>query len=73
MQAACRPVQMGDETQTATIALGARFQSIALVTAGASIAMMLANVPAVFLGKEQINRVPLTVVRAIAASALTFY
>ncbi|WP_313434824.1 TMEM165/GDT1 family protein [Novosphingobium sp.] len=60
-------VEMGDKTQIATVALGARFQSVIPVMAGTTIGMMLANVPAVFLGNEIIKRVPLNVVRTIAA------
>lgn len=61
-------VEMGDKTQLATIALGARFHDVAAVAAGTTLGMMLANVPAVFLGNALIQRVPLKVVRAIAAS-----
>ena len=60
-------VEMGDKTQLATIALGARFQSVLPVMAGTTIGMMIANVPAVFLGDALIKRVPLTVVRTFAA------
>ena len=49
-------VEMGDKTQLATIALGARFDQIFMVTAGTTLGMMLANVPAVFLGHELIER-----------------
>jgi putative Ca2+/H+ antiporter (TMEM165/GDT1 family) len=38
-----------------------------MVTMGTTLGMMLANVPAVFLGNELIRRVPLKVVRLIAA------
>jgi putative Ca2+/H+ antiporter (TMEM165/GDT1 family) len=61
-------VEMGDKTQIATIALGARFQEVAMVTMGTTLGMMLANVPAVFLGHELIKRVPLRTVRIVAAS-----
>nr|WP_321512551.1 TMEM165/GDT1 family protein [uncultured Hyphomonas sp.] len=61
-------VEMGDKTQLATIALGARFDQILWVTAGTTLGMMLANVPAVFLGHELIERVPLNIVRFIAAA-----
>ena len=61
-------VEMGDKTQIATIALGARFQEVGMVTMGTTLGMMLANVPAVFLGHELIKRVPLRTVRIIAAS-----
>lgn len=60
-------VEMGDKTQLATIALGARFQSVIPVMTGTTLGMMLANVPAVFLGHELIKRVPLNTVRVIAA------
>ena len=61
-------VEMGDKTQIATVALGARFHDVIPVTAGTTLGMMVANVPAVFLGAELIKRVPLGVVRGIAAS-----
>ncbi len=60
-------VEMGDKTQVATIALGARFDNLIMVTMGTTLGMMLANVPAVFLGHELIERVPLNIVRIIAA------
>ena len=58
---------MGDKTQIATIALGARFESVLPVMIGTTIGMMIANVPAVFFGNELIRRVPLKVVRIVAA------
>ena len=61
-------VEMGDKTQLATIALGARFHDVLPVTAGTTLGMMIANVPAVFFGHELIRRVPLNVVRWIAAA-----
>lgn len=60
-------VEMGDKTQLATIALGARFQSVLPVMTGTTIGMMIANVPAVFLGHEIIKRVPMNIVRIVAA------
>ncbi|MFM6829598.1 MAG: TMEM165/GDT1 family protein [Novosphingobium sp.] len=63
-------VEMGDKTQIATIALGARFHDTVAVTMGTTLGMMIANVPAVFLGQELIKRVPLDVVRMIAAALL---
>jgi putative Ca2+/H+ antiporter (TMEM165/GDT1 family) len=61
-------VEMGDKTQIATIALGARFHDVGAVAAGTTIGMMIANVPAVFLGHELLKRVPLKAVRIVAAS-----
>ncbi|MFN4184559.1 MAG: TMEM165/GDT1 family protein [Hyphomonas sp.] len=60
-------VEMGDKTQLATVALSARFNDLIMVTLGTTLGMMLANVPAVFLGQELIRRVPLKVVRIVAA------
>ena len=59
-------VEMGDKTQLATVALSARFNDLIMVTLGTTLGM-LANVPAVFLGNELIRRVPMNVVRLIAA------
>jgi len=60
-------VEMGDKTQIATIALGARFEAVLPVMAGTTVGMMIANVPAVFFGNALIRRVPLRVVHLIAA------
>ncbi len=60
-------VEMGDKTQIATIALGARFHEVVPVMLGTTLGMMLANVPAVFFGNELIKRVSLKAVRTIAA------
>ena len=58
---------MGDKTQIATIALGARFHDVLAVTMGTTLGMMIANVPAVFLGSQLLKRVPLRIIRWIAA------
>ena len=60
-------VEMGDKTQIATSLLAARFENITLVTIGTTLGMMLANVPAVYLGQAATKVVPLNVVRMIAA------
>jgi putative Ca2+/H+ antiporter (TMEM165/GDT1 family) len=60
-------VEMGDKTQLATLALAARFNDVLMVTLGTTAGMMIANIPAVLLGRELIGRIPLPVVRAIAA------
>ncbi len=61
-------VEMGDKTQIATIALGARFEAMWAVAAGTTLGMMIANVPAVFLGNELLRRVPLRMVRFVTAA-----
>lgn len=60
-------VEIGDKTQVATIALGAQYHDAIAVTMGTTLGMMLANVPAVFLGEALLRRVPLKAVRIVAA------
>src|SRR3546814_333285 len=60
-------VEMGDKTQIATVALGARYQSIGPVAFGTTMGMMLANVPAVVFGDRITRVVPLKYVRVGAA------
>jgi putative Ca2+/H+ antiporter (TMEM165/GDT1 family) len=61
-------VEMGDKTQIATIALGARFHEVVPVTMGTTLGMMIANAPAVYLGNELVKRIPLRIVHMIAAA-----
>jgi putative Ca2+/H+ antiporter (TMEM165/GDT1 family) len=59
--------EMGDKTQVATVALAARYDSLVAVVCGTTLGMMLANVPAVYLGDKIANRVSLKLVHGIAA------
>ncbi len=61
-------VEMGDKTQLATVALAARYGSIAVVVAGTTLGMMIANAPAVWLGDRMLRRVPIRLVHWIAAA-----
>ena len=61
-------VEIGDKTQIATIALGARYGEVLAVTAGTTLGMLLANAPVVFAGDALIRRVPLKAVRFAAAA-----
>jgi len=61
-------VEIGDKTQIATVALAARYQDLFWVTAGTTLGMMIANVPAVFLGEVVAKKAPLKLVRTVAAS-----
>jgi putative Ca2+/H+ antiporter (TMEM165/GDT1 family) len=61
-------VEIGDKTQIATTLLAARFHDVALVTAGTTLGMMLANVPAVYFGEAATRVVPLVWMRRIAAA-----
>ncbi|MFC0167883.1 TMEM165/GDT1 family protein [Pseudoduganella danionis] len=59
--------EMGDKTQVATVALAARYHSLVAVVCGTTFGMMLANVPAVYLGDKIAHRVSLKLVHGIAA------
>ena len=60
--------EMGDKTQFATIALAARFDSLVIVVVGTTIGMMLADVPAVWLGEKLALKIPMKAVRIVAAA-----
>lgn len=60
-------VEMGDKTQVATIALGARFDNLLAVTAGTTLGMMVANVPAVLFGEVLAKKVPMRALQIGAA------
>ena len=59
--------EMGDKTQIATIALGARYEDVVSVTIGTTLGMMLANAPAVWIGQKFTQRMPIKWVHAVAA------
>jgi putative Ca2+/H+ antiporter (TMEM165/GDT1 family) len=60
-------VEMGDKTQVATVALAAHYKNVMTVAAGTTVGMMLANVPAVFLGEALVKRISLKATRTAAA------
>jgi putative Ca2+/H+ antiporter (TMEM165/GDT1 family) len=59
--------EMGDKTQVATIAMAAHYPSPILVVLGTTLGMMIADVPAVFLGNSFAKKLPLKLIHAIAA------
>jgi len=59
--------EMGDKTQIATVAMAARYGDLVPVVAGSTLGLMLANVPAVFLGDKVARLVPMRVVHAVSA------
>lgn len=59
--------EMGDKTQIATIALGAKYPDVLAVTIGTTLGMMLANAPAVWIGQKFTKRVPIKWVHGVAA------
>lgn len=59
--------EMGDKTQFATMALGARFPDLLSVVVGTTLGMMLADGLAVFMGQQIGDRIPMQWVRRGAA------
>ncbi len=59
--------EMGDKTQLATVALGARYEALWTVVVGTTLGMMIANVPAVLIGEQLASRIRMGAVRKIAA------
>lgn len=64
-------VEIGDKTQIATIALGARFDSTLAVVLGTTGGMMLANLPVVIIGPKLMQLLPLKLARIGAAGLFT--
>ncbi len=60
--------EMGDKTQIATVALSARYIDLFSVVMGTTIGMMIANVPAVFVGDVISRKVSMTLVHGIAGA-----
>lgn len=60
--------EIGDKTQLATVALAARFQDLVPVLMGTTLGMMLADTPAVFLGRIASPKFPYKLMRMIAAA-----
>ena len=50
------------------MALGAQFHNVPVVAAGTTLGMMIANTPAVLLGEVAATRIPLKVIRWVAAA-----
>ena len=59
--------EMGDKTQLATVALGAHFQDAFWVTVGTTLGMLIADVPAIFIGNKLSEKLKPAVMRRIAA------
>ena len=68
--------EMGDKTQVATVMLAAQYPEFLLVILGTTLGMLLANVPVVLVGNLAAERLPLTLIRRVAAlgfAALALY
>lgn len=60
--------EMGDKTQIATVAMAAHYPSPVLVVIGTTLGMLIADVPAVFIGDRFAARIPMKLVHGIAAA-----
>lgn len=65
--------EMGDKTQLATVALGAKFVAPILVTVGTTVGMLGADGLAVFLGNKFTDRVPMKLVHRIASGLFILF
>ena len=59
--------EMGDKTQIATVALAAHYAAPLLVVIGTTLGMLIADVPAVFVGNKFAAKIPMKLVHSIAA------
>jgi putative Ca2+/H+ antiporter (TMEM165/GDT1 family) len=59
--------EMGDKTQIATVALAVHYVSPWMVVAGTTLGMLIADVPAVFVGDRLADKIPMQWVRRMAA------
>ncbi|WP_205342440.1 TMEM165/GDT1 family protein [Denitrificimonas caeni] len=60
--------EMGDKTQVATVMLAAQFEYFWMVIGGTTIGMLLANAPVVLVGNFAAERLPLKLIRTLAAT-----
>jgi putative Ca2+/H+ antiporter (TMEM165/GDT1 family) len=60
--------EMGDKTQIATVAMAAHYPNPVLVVIGTTLGMLIADVPAVFIGDRFAARIPMKLVHGIAAA-----
>lgn len=60
--------EMGDKTQIATIALAAHYKTPIVVIIGTTLGMLIADIPAVFIGNKFAEKIPMKLIRTIAAA-----
>jgi len=60
--------EMGDKTQIATVAMAAHYATPVLVVIGTTLGMLIADVPAVFVGDKLATKIPMKLVHGIAAA-----
>jgi putative Ca2+/H+ antiporter (TMEM165/GDT1 family) len=60
--------ETGDKTQIVALALAAKYNDLIAVVAGTTLGMMIVNVPTVLFAERATKRVPMKLVRAVAAA-----
>ena len=60
--------ELGDKTQIATVAMAAHFPNPVMVVIGTTLGMLIADVPAVFVGDRFSKKIPMKLVHSIAAA-----
>ena len=60
--------EMGDKTQIATVAMAAHYATPVTVVLGTTLGMLIADVPAVFIGDKLATKIPMKLVHGIAAA-----
>jgi putative Ca2+/H+ antiporter (TMEM165/GDT1 family) len=60
--------EMGDKTQVATVAMAAHYGAPLIVVAGTTLGMLIADVPAVFVGNRLSRKIPMRLVHGVAAA-----
>lgn len=60
--------EMGDKTQLATVALAAHYATPVMVVIGTTLGMLIADVPAVFVGDKLAAKIPMKLVHSVAAA-----
>lgn len=65
--------EMGDKTQLATVALGAKFAAPVLVTIGTTLGMLVTDGLAVFLGHKFTQKIPMKWIHRIASALFILF
>lgn len=60
--------EMGDKTQIATVAMAVHYAAPLMVVIGTTLGMLIADVPAVLIGDQLANKIPMKLVHSIAAA-----
>jgi len=60
--------EMGDKTQIATVAMAVHYAAPVMVVIGTTLGMLIADVPAVFIGDKLATKIPMKLVHSIAAA-----